>query len=125
MPTSKGRKPVPKPEQSGASQLELDAFARLGVELWRLEMRCRDLNNVRIEDSLRRLNEAFSAAGGRVDDPVGARFVDGTVAEILHQPVGGGPTDVLFVTETIRPAVFVLGRCRIAPQVILGAEGSK
>ncbi|TAJ19602.1 MAG: hypothetical protein EPO65_06340 [Dehalococcoidia bacterium] len=67
----------------------------------------------------------FVRLGGRVDDRTGERFVDGQLAEVLHQPDGANPgSDRLVIAETIRPAVFIDGRCIIIPQVILDHEAA-
>jgi hypothetical protein len=84
-------------------------------------MRCRGLDNPRIEDSIDRLTRVLGQLQTRVDDPIGTRFIEGTVAEILHAPPEAASRP-LFVIETVRPAVFVAERRVVSPQVILGFQ---
>ncbi len=101
-------------------QLDL---AKLGLEIWRLGQRLGAGRADRLEDSVRRLTEAFEAVGGRLEDRTGEAFVDGTTAEILHQPDGVVPgSDRLVWAETVRPGVYINGHCAVVPQVILELE---
>ena len=93
----------------------------LGVELWRLESRAKRIESPTAMDSYERLVEIFTRMGGRIEDRTGERFVDGQLAEILHQP---SPIDgaSLVIGETVRPAVFADGECVMIPQLILASE---
>lgn len=96
------------------------ALARACVELWRLGRRVQAMGDERLVEGIRKAFEELELAGCRVDDPVGMRYVDGLVMEI----VGDVPSasSAAFVTDTIRPAVFVNGRLVLAAQVFIGPE---
>ena len=97
-----------------------ELLAMMGVELWRLAARAKRTESAPAMDSYERLMRLFTQVGGRVEDRTGERFVDGQVAEVLHQPDGTDPgSHRLVIAETVRPAVFVHDRCVIVPQVIL------
>lgn len=103
------------------------ALASLGVEIWRLGIRLRAGNHDRVEDSYKRLVRVFEDAGGRLEDRQGDPFIDGMTAEVLDQPQGVDPGDGGLVwAETIRPGIYLHGRCIVVPQVLLtqASEGT-
>ena len=95
-------------------------LASLGVEIWRLGVRLDAADHGRLQDSYKRLKRAFEDLGGRLEDRRGERFVDGMTAEILDQPRGADPGDGGLVwIETIRPGVYLDGKCIVSPQIML------
>ena len=113
-----------QPTQTSTSlAVQDELLAMLGVELWRLEVRAKRIESATALDSYERLMDVFVQIGGRVEDRTGERFIDGQIAEVLHQPPGTDPgSHRLVIAETVRPAVFVRGRCVFVPQVILDRE---
>lgn len=97
-------------------------LGRLGVEVWRLQMRAAAGNLDRVRDSVARLVEALGDLGVDIQDPAGQPFADGSTAEIIGHNGSPAEGEMLIVTETIRPAVFISGRLAVTPQVILGTE---
>ncbi|MCX7618480.1 hypothetical protein [Tepidiforma sp.] len=105
---------------AGAPQaVDLRAVARAFVEAWRLERRVRSLEDPRLAEGVRRLLGEFEAAGCRLEDPVGTRFVDGVTFEVIGDVPQGAS---LKVVETIRPAVYIGGQLQVPAQVIIGSE---
>ena len=98
------------------------ALGPIAVEVWRLGRRiAQDAQpHPRVVDSHARLLRALEDAGARIEDPINARFVEGTNAEIIAMPPGvDALLDALVISDVVRPAVYVRERCVVAPQIIL------
>lgn len=110
---------VAQADGGAAQAVDLRAVARACIEAWRLERRVRSLDDARLVEGVRRLLGEFEAAGCRVEDPVGMRYVDGVTFEVI----GDVPqAESLKVVETIRPAVYIGGQLQVPAQVIVGSE---
>ncbi len=104
------------------------ALAALGVEVWRLGRRIESASEQgdRFKESHSRLVRGLEDAGVRIDDPLGREFVEGTTADIIDMPTGVNPgEDTLVVTNVLRPAVFVAGKCVISPQIVVERQESE
>jgi len=104
------------------------ALAALGVEVWRLGRRIEGAaeQGDRFKDSHSRLVRALEDAGVRIDDPFGREFVEGTTADIIDMPTGINPSeDTLVVTNVLRPAVYVAGKCVVPPQIVVERQKSE
>ncbi len=116
-----------------ASEPQLDAnspkaLAALGVEVWRFGRRIAKACDAgdRYQDSLARLVRALEDVGVRIDDPLGRVFVEGTTAEIVDMPAGiDFVNDTLVVANVLRPAVFVAGKCVVAPQIVVERQNTE
>lgn len=99
--------------------VDLRAIARACIEAWRLERRVQAMDDARLAEGVRRLVGEFEAAGCRVEDPVGTRYVDGVAFEVIGDVP---PGQSLKVAETIRPAVYIGGQLQLPAQVIVSSE---
>ncbi len=91
-----------------------ELLGRLGVEIWRLNVRFQTGRTDRLSDSIERLTDVFAQLGGVIQDRTGTGLVDGDAAEIIGTTLG----DIRgMIVDTIRPAVYVDGELVVIPQI--------
>lgn len=95
---------------------------RLATEFWRLSRRVQrsgDSDELRLRDSIARIDDVFAEHDVHAVDHDGQLYDPGLQVEVLHQRAGDGP---LVILETVRPTITLAGRILQHGQVVVGPE---
>lgn len=129
---SRGRRPAKADEAAPSAVVGTSAtaaaLAALGVEVWRLGRRTESASEQgdRFKESHGRLVRCLEDAGVRIDDPLGRKFVEGMTADVIDMPTEINQSeDTLVVANVLRPAVYVAGKCVVAPQIVVEHQKSE
>jgi len=114
------------PPAGAVHRLQPDFLVRLGEEVWRLTRRADRAAAQVGEDALRgvhdsaaRLAAALTENGVQIEDHTGAQYQEGMRLTVLHVDGKVEDDELLWVAETVRPTVLLLGQVQSEGQVIL------